>query len=127
MAIQLSNRYFRAAVVYALIGMLWGLFMGVTKAYDTHPAHAHLLLLGWVSMTIYGVVFRLVPKAAEGILPQVHFWLVNAGVVIMAPGVALIHTGQPTAGDPLAAVGSILTIAGMVLFALQVWRGTDKP
>lgn len=118
-----ANRYFRAAVLYALLGMAWGIHMAVSHDHGTYPAHAHLLLLGWVSMAIYGAIYRLCPKAADGLLPRVHFWLAQAGLVAMIPGVALVHSGQ-AAGEPLAAAGSLVTIMGMALFALTVWRGT---
>ncbi len=118
-----ANRYFRAAVLYALIGMSWGIYMAISEDHGTYPAHAHLLLLGWASMALYGAIYRLCPKAADGTLPRIHFWLAQAALVVMIPGVALAHSGHAM-GEPLAAVGSLATILAMALFALTVWRGT---
>ena len=118
-----ANRYFRISVLYALVGMVWGIYMAVSEDQSMYPAHAHLLLLGWVSMAIYGVIYRLCPRAAEGSLARSHFWIANAGLVVMIPGVALVHSGNDF-GEPLAAVGSLITLLAMVLFAVTVWRGT---
>ncbi|MSO75688.1 MAG: hypothetical protein EXQ87_02085 [Alphaproteobacteria bacterium] len=117
-----ANRYFRAAVLYALIGMIWGIAMGVSRDHSTYPAHAHLLLLGWVSMALYGAVYRLCPKAAEGAVPRAQFWLAQVGLIVMIPGVALVHSGH--AGEPLAIAGALVTILAMALFGFTVWRGT---
>ena len=119
-----ANRYFRAAVIYALIGMGWGIVMAASHDHSTYPAHAHLNLLGWVSMAIYGMIYRLCPKAAEGMLARLHFWLANIGLLIMIPGVWLIFAVSEEVGEPLATVGSLITIVSMAVFAITVWRGT---
>lgn len=120
-----ANRYFRVAVIYALIGMAWGIFMGASGDHSTFPAHAHLNLLGWVSMTIYGAVYRLCPRAAEGVIARIQFWLANGGLVVMIPGIALVHGNGHPLGEPLAIAGSVVTILAMALFAITVWRGTS--
>ncbi|MBM3601562.1 MAG: hypothetical protein FJX35_25475 [Alphaproteobacteria bacterium] len=119
----IANRYFRAAVLYAILGMAWGISMAMSGNHTTYPAHAHLLLLGWVSMVLYGAIFRLCPRSAEGTLARSHFWIANVGLIVMIPGVSLIFAGYPDA-EPLAATGSIITIASMLLFAHRVWQGT---
>jgi len=37
---------FRAAVLMAAAGMIWGIVMGISQDHATLPAHAHLNLLG---------------------------------------------------------------------------------
>src|SRR5258706_2425337 len=38
---------FRAAVLMAIAGMLWGIVIWISHDHSTIPAHAHLNLLGW--------------------------------------------------------------------------------
>lgn len=38
---------FRAAVVFVVAGMIWGIVMGISQDHSTMAAHAHLNLLGW--------------------------------------------------------------------------------
>ncbi len=122
---RLAARFIRHAAIYALIGMAWGIYMAASQDHATHPGHAHLLLLGWVSMALYGIVYRLYPKAAEGKLPVIHFWLANLGIILMAPGIALVIVGKAAIGEPMAIAGSLLTIVSMVLFLIAVFRGTS--
>ena len=61
---RVSDRFLQLAVVLALVGMGLGIGMGISQNFQLQPVHAHINLLGWVSMTLYGLVYRVVPKAA---------------------------------------------------------------
>ncbi len=52
---------FRAAVLFALIGMGMGIAMAIARDHSVMPAHAHLNLLGWVSLFLFGIYYRLNP------------------------------------------------------------------
>lgn len=125
----ISNRFLRLAVVAALCGMTWGIIMGARQDFAAASAHAHLNLLGWVSMTLYGLFYRVVPTAAAGTLPKVHFWLALAGVVVFVPSLGVILAGPK---DMVAnaeigiMIASFLVIGSMILFATIVFRNTGK-
>lgn len=123
MSNTLDTRFFRAAVIYALCGMGAGIYMAASHDHTLAPAHAHWLLLGWVSMFLYGVFYKLFP-AVRGALAAWHWWIANIGLLIMVAGIALITTGTPDHGEPLAAIGALINISGMVLFAINVFRGS---
>ena len=61
-----STLCFRAAVVLVVIGMLWGLQMAISGDHSAHPAHAHLNLLGWVSMALFGLIGMAHPAVTQG-------------------------------------------------------------
>ena len=46
------------AATAALCGMGLGIFVAVIPGCTLLPAHAHLNLLGWVSMALYGLYYR---------------------------------------------------------------------
>ena len=52
---ELPLRFLLVAVVAAMFGMGGGIFMAITHDFTLAPAHAHLNLLGWVSMALYGL------------------------------------------------------------------------
>ena len=56
-----SNLCFRAAMLLLLAGMLWGLQMAITDDHSAFPAHAHLNLLGFVALFLFGIFYRLNP------------------------------------------------------------------
>ena len=50
--------------------------------------HSHLMLLGWVSMMIYGVGYHILPRFAGRVLKSraaaiLQFWTANAGLLGM--------------------------------------------
>lgn len=112
---------FPAAVLMVLAGMVWGIVMAISQDHSAMPAHAHLNLLGWVSLFLFGIFYHLHPAIdrSRAALIQVSVWIV--GTVILTVGVGLIHTGHPV-GDPFAAVGSLIVLASMLLFGWLVVR-----
>ena len=105
--------------------MIWGLVMAISVDHTTLPAHAHLNLLGWVSLFLFGIYYRLHPslEGARSAIVQVYVWII--GTIILSIGVALVHTGH-AAGDPVAAVGSIIVLLDMLVFGWLVFRGERK-
>lgn len=118
----ISLKFIRCAVVYGLIGMCLGIYMAASNHHDQGPTHAHLNLLGWVSMAIFGLVYRAFPSLAEGALPKVHFWIMNVGIIGMIAGLFLMFSGHMEF-VPLSAASSIVVLIGMLVFAFIVYRG----
>jgi len=82
------------------------------------PVHAHINVLDWVSLSLFGVFYKLWPEATEGSLAGLQFGLFNAGTVVQAIGVTLILPGDKSFA-PVAAGGSALLILGML--CLRFW------
>ena len=114
---------FRAAVLFALIGMGMGIAMAIARDHAAMPAHAHLNLLGWVSLFLFGIYYRLNPALDVSRLALVQVGVWSLGTVVLTIGVAAIHMGYEAA-DPIAGVGSLFVLAAMVLFAALVFRPT---
>ena len=116
-----SSLSFLAAVIAAVTGMAWGLIMGISENHVTMPAHAHLNLLGWVSLFLIGIFYHLHPVLDQSriALVQVCVWI--AGTVILTLGVAMLMSGIAV-GNPFAAVGSLIVLAAMILFGWLVFQ-----
>jgi cbb3-type cytochrome oxidase subunit 1 len=108
-------------VVYALLAMALGIAMGISEDHSQMPAHAHLNLVGWVSMAIYALVYRQWPAAAQSKLALIHFWTANAGAILLNLGIYGLMSGN-AALAPVAVAGSLVTIAGMLIFAFIVYK-----
>lgn len=104
--------------LFALAGMAFGIYMSNVQDYTLAPAHAHNNLVGFVTLTIYGVFYRLVPTAAPTMLARIHFWVAVIGALCFGPGIAMAITNQ---GEWLVIIASILTIIGMAIFAWTVF------
>ena len=113
-----ANWFFTTAALCVLIGMAWGIQMAATGDHSLSPAHAHLNLVGWVTMGLFGLYYHYVPEAARG-LAKVHFALAFLGVLAMVPGISIART---RGGEGMAIIGSLLTIASMLVFFVTVIR-----
>lgn len=128
-ATALSNRFLTISVAAGLCGMSLGLGMGMTGDFRLAPAHAHLNLLGFVSMFLYGLFYRCVPQAAEGVLPRVQFWLAASGLAVMVPALVFVLLGHGGA-EPVVGLGGTLMISALLTFAvvaLRSQRGAVAP
>ena len=117
----IDRLFLRTAVLYVLAGMSLGIFMAVSDDHTQMPTHAHMNLLGWASMALYAVVYRVWPEAARSPLAPWHFWIANLGTLVVVIGVAGIMAGHEESFGPIAGVGSILSLIGMLLFATIVY------
>jgi hypothetical protein len=117
-----SSLCFQAAVLFVIAGMIWGITMAISEDHSAMPAHAHLNLLGWVSLFLFGIYYKLNPSLedAKSAMAQVWIWIV--GTIVLTIGVALVHAGH-SAGDPIAAIGSFIVLLDMLLFGWLVYRG----
>jgi hypothetical protein len=106
---------FVAAICAALAGMSLGIIMGMREDFSLAPAHAHLNLLGWVTMALYGLYHRGVERPSER-LAWVQAGLGSLGSVLMAGGLAIyLGLGIDRAVASVIA-GSLMCLTSMVLF-----------
>ena len=113
--------FFLAAVLCVMTGMSLGIWMGMAQQFQFAPVHAHLNLVGWATMALFAIYYRLTPQAAQGWLPRIHAMLAITGIVAMASGLAGEIAGRNEL-IPALQVGSLLTAASMLLFLFTVVR-----
>lgn len=115
----MALRFLKIAVVYLFLGACLGLAMGISGKFTLAPVHAHLLLLGWVSLALAGLVYHWYPAASLTRLAHLHFWLHNIGLPGFMIGLAVMLTGEERA-LPLVAGFAVLALLGLALFAANV-------
>ena len=107
------------AATAALCGMGLGITMAIRQDFTLMPAHAHLNLLGWVSMALYGLYYR----GAATIRPRLAWTqaaIATLGFVAMTAGLALLLGSGDLRFEPIVSVGAICAFVGMALFLFQV-------
>ena len=117
----LPRAFLLTALLYAIVGMGLGIHMGIAHDFSGAPIHAHINLVGWVTMALFGLVYRAYPNAARTSLARAHFWVVNVAAPPLTIGVLGITAGYPATFEPLAIVGSIVYAVGVVIFALVLY------
>ena len=117
---KVSNYFFRSAILFLIAGIGLGINMSITQNHDVIGAHAHINLLGWVTSAIFGGYYALNPAKAAGRLPMVQYVVYTLGVIVMGVSLYLLLKGN-LAMEPIVAVSSLVTFAGVLLFAWVVW------
>ncbi|MGO4125119.1 hypothetical protein AB4Z01_12010 [Inquilinus sp. YAF38] len=120
---SIDRAFFTLAVLMGLAGMLLGIQMGMAHDFQLVPVHAHINLVGWVSLALFGIGYRL-GFAKSGALAVVHFWIAAAGAILLPLGIYLATTRQQEA---VVIIGSLLTVASMLLFLVNVLRAGSTP
>src|SRR5581483_10501276 len=120
-SMRASSLSYQSAVLFAIAGIIWGLVMAISENHAAMPAHAHLNLLGWVSLFLFGIFYQLHPSIDRSrvAVAQVAIWIV--ATIVMVTGIWLIHSGREI-GEPIAAVGSLAVFADMLVFGWLVAR-----
>jgi cbb3-type cytochrome oxidase subunit 1 len=87
-------------MVYLFVASILGLGMLASpKLMAFKFVHSHLMLLGWVSMMIYGVGYHILPRFAGKLIKtpglcNLQFWLANVGLVGMLSAYAMMTFGS---------------------------------
>ena len=118
---RVSAAFFMTGALFVLCGMIAGAVMGATQDFRLAPAHAHLNLLGWVTMALYGAFYALTAKTMSKRLAWTNYVVSTAGVMVMIPSLAFFLLGR-TSMIPIMAVGEVLTIIGLLVFMVSVVR-----
>lgn len=116
-----------AAISYLLIGVTVGIAtsVGELDPFAGKFVHAHLNLVGFLGMFIYGVAYHILPRfnatpIKHPALVGVHFYAVNAGLVGMV--LSALADGVYADGHAHHAfvASGVLEVAGIVLFAYNI-------
>jgi cbb3-type cytochrome oxidase subunit 1 len=92
-------------------------------------AHVHMVVLGFVTMMIYGVAYHVIPRFAGYPLAHrrmagVHWWMANAGLLLMVCGL-VIRATDATPGTIVLSVGGSLSALAAYTFVVIMWRTID--
>lgn len=117
----MAERCLKIAGIYLLIGVWMGLVMGITQQFQFAPVHAHVNLLGWVSLGVIGLVYRAYPHVAQTALARWHFALHNMGLPIFMLSLYLMLSGHAEFKMGVM-VGATTTVVAITLFVLNLMR-----
>ena len=119
---RVSAAFFMTGALFLLIGMCWGMAMATSENFTLAPAHAHLNLLGWVTMSIYGGFYALTRETMSPRLAWINYGCATVGVAIMIPTLAVFLTTGNQALGPVIGLGGLLNIIALLTFSLSALR-----
>ncbi|WP_431275776.1 hypothetical protein ACQ858_05630 [Variovorax ureilyticus] len=121
-----SRAWFRVAVVYFVVAVALGIVMGASGDHTLMAVHAHINLLGWVTMALFGLIGLAYPAITEGRAAAWQFWLHNTGVPVMLVALTARLKGVEAA-EPVIGIASVVVGIGVVLFAWLVLTRMAEP
>lgn len=122
---RVSTAFFLVAALCGLAGMAWGMQMGKSGDHTLHAAHAHLNLLGWVTLSIMGGFYALPGTVKGGWLPWTNLVLSAGGAIWMAILLPRVIAGKVSGALMVTAEAPV--VLGMALFILAVLLTLRRP
>ena len=119
----MSQWLLRIAGLYLIAGISLGIFMAASHDHSQMPLHAHLNLLGWVTLGLVGIWYRVQPEASTTKLAKAHFVLHNLALPVLAVGLFFVLRGNESI-EPVLAVASITIGIGALCLVANIWRHT---
>jgi hypothetical protein len=117
--IRIDLGFLLLAAVSLITGVSLGIAMGIAHDFQLAPLHAHVNLVGWASLAIFGLVYRAYPALARSRLGLAHFAVSAIAALIFLGGLYFAVAHQVIAG---AVIGALLWLVGAVLFLINLVR-----
>lgn len=116
---QIDRAYVGVAIALLIVGELLGFYMGMQNDTRWRAVHIVIVLVGFVTIALFGAIYRLWPAMKEGTLAAAQFWLTIAGVIGVIAG--SIHQTQSGA-IAILAISSAVMIVGTLLLGWIFWE-----
>lgn len=112
--LAIDRAFVASALLWAIAGMLIGLYVGIAADNKLLVVHVAMMMTGFVTLTIYGMLYRLWPAMAKTPLARAQFWISWLGAAGIIIGSHFFATSDSV---PLVAGSSIVFIVGAALMA----------
>jgi hypothetical protein len=103
-------------LLFGTFGVGFGIWMGINERFDLAPIHAHVNLVGFASMILFGLLYRAFPALAMSRLAAWHFIIFTLGAILFVAGLPLAVAHQTIV---LAVVGSLMVLLGFLVFLVN--------
>ena len=125
---NISRNFIVMGSLYLIVGILLGMYMDGSGDHSLVGLHAHINLLGFTLMTVFGILYAVFPATAEGMLPKVHFWGHQAGTLILVIGLYFILSDPAGAESmaPVMIVSEVLVLVGVLSYAWNAFQTIGK-
>ena len=116
------------AMLYVLAGMGLGIYMAASQNHGQHVTHAHILLVGFITSMVYGVVYKLWLPTVKPALAWVQFIAHQTGVFAMCAGLFLLYGGfvPPAQLEPVLGIASVAVLLGAATMAVMVYSAQPQ-
>jgi cbb3-type cytochrome oxidase subunit 1 len=122
---NVSKNFMLIGVLFLIIGVTFGMYMGGSGDHSFAPVHAHINLVGFTLMMVFGLTYRLIPSMTNGMLATVHFWLHAVGTTVMLLLLYMLFSGAIPEDSGVMVIMPIAEMAvfvGVFVFGWNLFR-----
>ncbi|WP_422659939.1 hypothetical protein ACK8P5_05315 [Paenibacillus sp. EC2-1] len=116
--IHYSKWLIRIAAIYSLIGALIGADMAGRQDYSLTPAHAHILVVGWLTLFAYGMFYYVFKDISMKKTAKLHVWTSLIGGGLMPFGMLLYYKMESTATLLSFIIPACILLVAVTLFII---------
>ena len=114
-------RFIKVAVVYFLVGICLGIFMESAQDHTLAGVHAHINLVGWVSMALFGLLYHFFNELGNTMLAKLHFWFYNISFPLFMFALGFMLYGNDSL-LPLLIVSPFALALGVIFFVINIFK-----
>ena len=122
--------FIRASLLWFAAGTILGLAMAMHPLWTIYrPAHAHMNVVGFLTMLVFGVGYQLLPRLFGHPLHStrlgvLHVYLANVGLALLVVGFfCMPHV--PSIARWFMSIGGTLFAVGALCWVYNLWRTFD--
>ncbi|GBG08504.1 hypothetical protein PAT3040_03090 [Paenibacillus agaridevorans] len=114
-----SLRLIRLAAVFGLIGAILGADMAGSGNYQLRAVHAHILVVGWLSVFVWGLFYQVFKVKAKKLV-SLHGWLSVIGSIGLSVGMLFYNVNPFNMNETITLitfiVGGTVLLFSFILF-----------
>ncbi|OFL46398.1 hypothetical protein HMPREF2767_05155 [Nosocomiicoccus sp. HMSC067E10] len=119
-----SKTLLRFSAAFGLMGAFMGAHMAGSGGYELRPIHAHILVVGWLSLFSFAIYYRVFHQK-ESFLAKLHVWTAIIGTVGLTLGMWFQFVNPFSFPDTVSLIiyiigGSVLLISYILFFVLTL-------
>lgn len=121
---QRIDKWFVATgLLFALVGLYFAARMGESRDTSQMFTHAHLLVVGFLMSSAFGVIYRAWPELKSGWFAPVHYVAHTLGAALLSGALFLFAQGiGPMPSTPMVIAATVLLILSVAAFFVQFLR-----
>ncbi|PYZ92060.1 hypothetical protein CR194_17870 [Salipaludibacillus keqinensis] len=124
-----SKKLLIASAAFGVIGVMMGAHMAGAGSYALRPVHAHVLVVGWLSLFSWSIFYK-VYRPTDGLLTKLHVLTALVGAIGLNFGMYIFMLDTIPLPDVFSLIfyivsGSILAMSYVLFFVLAIKQPDD--
>ena len=111
----------RISAVYSLIGAMIGSDLAGRKDYSMIPGHAHILVVGWLTLFAYGIFYYVFKEISMKKTAKLHAWTSLIGGGLMPLSMLIYYKNETSLTTLMFILTASILLLAIILFTIIVF------